>query len=198
MKDWTGNGKSIYVCNGASNHTDSERQRDDYYATEPKAIHKLCKVEKFTNTVFEPAAGGGHMVDALEANGYEVVASDIVNRGRNYAVFDFLIEIQQSDYDIITNPPYKYAKEFVEHALDIVGDGRKVAMLLKLTFLEGKARREFFQQNPPKRIWVFSERILCAKNGDFEGLKESGGSAVAYAWFVWEKGYKGEPTVGWI
>lgn len=138
------------------------------------------------------------MVDALEENGYKVVACDKVPRGRNYAVFDFLIEIGQSDHDIITNPPYKYAKEFVEHALDIISEGRKVAMFLKLTFLEGKARREFFKKNPPKRIWVFSERVMCAKNGDFEKLKESGGSAVAYAWFVWEKGYNGKTELSWI
>lgn len=34
MKDWVGNNKSIFVCNGASNHSNSERQSDDYYATE--------------------------------------------------------------------------------------------------------------------------------------------------------------------
>lgn len=71
-------------------------------------------------------------------------------------------------------------------------------MFLKLTFLEGKARREFFKKNPPVRVWVFSERILCAKKGDFDGLKESGGSAVAYAWFIWEKGYKGKTVVDWL
>ena len=103
-----------------------------------------------------------------------------------------------SAVDIITNPPYKFAKEFVEHALDIVDDGRKVAMFLKLTFLESKSRRALFERYPPKRIWVFSERVQCAKNGDFETYKQGVGTAVAYAWYIWEKGYKGETTVGWI
>lgn len=40
-KDWIGNAKSAFVCNGASNHSESERQVDDYYATEPKAIDIL-------------------------------------------------------------------------------------------------------------------------------------------------------------
>lgn len=57
MKDWIGNGKSVFVCNGASNHSDSERQCDDFYATDPKAIHKLCAVEKFTPMVWECACG---------------------------------------------------------------------------------------------------------------------------------------------
>ena len=197
MKDWKGSRNSIFKAISASTNT-SERQCDDYYATEPKAIHKLCKVEKFSPTVWECACGGGHLVKALEENGYEVIATDIVNRGcPNSGKMDFFV-LQECKCDIITNPPYKFAKEFVEHALNIVDDRRKVAMFLKLTFLEGKARQKFFQENPPKKVWVFSERILCAKNGDFDSLKESGGSAVAYAWFVWEKGYKGDTTVGWI
>jgi len=29
-------------------------------------------------------------------------------------------------------------------------------------------------------------------------MKAGGGSAVAYAWFIWEKGYKGDTIVKWI
>lgn len=198
MKDWTGNGRSIFVCNGASNHSNGERQSDDYYATEPKAIHKLCTVEKFSPIVWECACGGGHLVKALEENGYDVIASDIVDRGCPKTLILDFFDRDAWSADIITNPPYKYAKEFVEHALNIVDNGCKVAMFLKLTFLESKSRKKLFEKYPPKRIWVFSERIQCAKNGDFELYKQSGMTAVAYAWFVWEKGYKGETTVGWI
>lgn len=45
-----------------------------------------------------------------------------------------------------------------------------------------------------KRVLTDS-RMKCAKNGKFE---ETGSSAAAYAWFVWEKGYKGDPTIKWI
>lgn len=102
------------------------------------------------------------------------------------------------DGDIITNPPYKYAKEFVEKALNTIPTGNKVAMLLKLLFLEGKARKELFRKYPPKHVYVFSGRIMCAKNGEFEKMKAGGGSAIAYAWFIWEKGYDGKPTLDWI
>lgn len=67
-------------------------------------------------------------------------------------------------------------------------------MFLKLTFLEGQARYEhIFKEHPPRRVYVFVRRILCGKNGEFPDA-----SAVAYAWFVWEKGYKGEPSIGWL
>ena len=71
-------------------------------------------------------------------------------------------------------------------------------MFLKLQFLEGKARRALFEKYPPKCVYVASGRLLCAKNGDFEKMKSGGGSAVAYAWFVWQKGYTGETVIRWI
>ena len=104
-------------------------------------------------------------------------------------------EVDEFCGDIITNPPYKVALDFVKHSLDIIPEGNKVAMFLKLQFLEGKARKEFYKENPPKKIYVASGRLNCAKNGKFEEFKSS---AVAYAWFVWEKGYRGNPEIDWI
>ena len=68
-------------------------------------------------------------------------------------------------------------------------------MFLKLTFLEGQKRKDFFLHNPPKTIYVSSSRLMCAMNGEFEKCSSR---AVAYAWFVWEKGFKGDPVIKWI
>ena len=73
-----------------------------------------------------------------------------------------------------------------------------IVMFLKLQFLEGKARRALFDTYPPKCVYVASGRIQCAKNGDFERMKAGGGSAIAFAWFVWQKGYTGDTVVKWI
>ena len=200
-KDWTGNTKAIYSTLAASNHSDTERAAGDYYATEPKATRLLLENENFYKYVWEPAAGGGHMVDVLKEYGYNVKASDIVDRGcPGVEIMDFL-KVTKADIDrdfsrdIITNPPYKYAREFVEHALELSMDGAKIAMFLKLQFLEGQARRELFKQHPPKTVYVSSGRLKCAPNGDFDKVQSS---AVAYAWFVWEKGYTGRPKIKWI
>lgn len=111
---------------------------------------------------------------------------------------DFLSSDEVFDGDIVTNPPYKYAKEFVEHAIQCVPNGHRVAMFLKIQFLEGKSRRELFDRYPPKLIYVATGRINCCKNGDFSKEQRSNNSAQAYAWFIWEKGYTGEPTVRWF
>lgn len=203
-KDWIGNQNSIYTTLGASNHTDKDRETNDYYATEPKALELLLKLEEFSPYVWECACGEGHLSEVLKSHGYKVKSSDIIDRGYPCTeVIDFL-KVSKDDTkkdfsrDIITNPPYKYAKEFVEHALDISMDGTKIAMFLKVQFLEGKARRALFDKHPPKVVYVASSRLLCAKNGDFEAMKAGGGSAVAYAWFIWEKGYKGDTIMRWF
>ena len=159
-KDWTGDKNSIFKTLGASNHTEKEREINDYYATEPKALELLLELETFSNRVWEPACGQGHLSEVLKNSGYNAASSDLVYRGYGYGNVDFLKVSKPFDGDIITNPPYKYAKEFVEHALDIVTDGHKVAMFLKVQFLEGKARRELFEKHPPKVIYVASSRLL--------------------------------------
>lgn len=206
MKDWTGNSNSIYKTLGASNHTDKEREERDFYATSPVAIDKLLMVETPSHNVWECATGNGDLAQRLKDKGFNVLCSDIIKRDYKLDfTADFLeltkedINSRFSDFDILTNPPYSNAKEFVLHSLDLVPDGHKVYMFLKLTFLEGKARyKELFSKYPPKKIYVFSERVMCAKNGEFEKMKEGGGSAVAYGWFVWEKNWNGKPTVEWI
>ncbi|MDE7440050.1 MAG: NAD(P)-dependent oxidoreductase [Clostridia bacterium] len=204
MKDWTGNKTSIYKSIGASNHSEVEREENDFYATDPLAIDKLLKVEWLNDRVWECACGTGHLSRRLTENGITVVSTDIVDRG--YHDFSYILDFLKaekspfdSNFDIVTNPPYKYAKEFVLKALKLLPIRCKCCMFLKLTFLEGKARfNEIFKDFPPKRVYVFSERIQCAKNGDFERMKASGGSAVAYAWFVWRKGNKGKTKIEWI
>ena len=197
-KDWTGNKSSIYKTLGASNHTDKIRETNDYYATEPAAAEWLCKLENLSETIWECAAGEGHLSEVFIAKGHTVLSTDLIDRGYGTGGVDFLKCNNIFDGDIITNPPYKYAKEFVYKALELVPDGRKVCMFLKLQFMEGKARKLLFEKYPPKTIYVSSSRLLCAKNADFNGMRAGGGSAVAYAWYVWEKGFNGDTIVKWF
>ena len=196
-KDWTGNSNSIYKTLGASNHTDKERENNDYYATEPKATELLLSLEKFSPNIWECACGGGHMAKVLKENGYEVKATDLIYRGYGEGNIDFLKCKAPFAGDIITNPPYKYATEFIYKALELIPTGNKIAMFLNIQFLEGKKRKKLFEKYPPKTIYVSSSRLLCAKNALFEEMIAGGGSAVAYAWYIWEKGYNGDTIIKW-
>jgi hypothetical protein len=187
--------ESIFRNLGASNHSVGERESEDYYATEPLAARLLLKVMPELNNIWECACGEGHLAQIFDNVGKLAKATDLINRGYG-DVEDFLFN--NEDYhngDIVTNPPYKYAQQFVEHALTKVDEGRFVCMFLKVLFLEGKARKELFKKFPPKVIFVSSSRINCAKNGDFKAYTSS---AIAYAWFIWQKSYTGATVIEWI
>lgn len=185
------NKNAIFTTLGASNHVKEEREKNDFYATDPIAAEYLCDLIDINNNILEPCCGKGHLSKVFIRRGFNVTQSDLIDRMGNDTE-DFLKRSKPFNGDIITNPPYKYAKEFVEHALKLIPEGNKVCMFLKLTFLESKKRRELFEISPCKTIYVSSSRIKCAKNGDFSSVKSS---AACYAWFIWEKGYKGEMTI---
>lgn len=193
--DWTGNSKSVHSTLGASSHSKEERQQEDYYATDPKAVEMLLELENFQHSILEPACGEGHISKVLTEHGHKVVSSDLVNRGFGIGNIDFLnCLLEEWIGDIITNPPYSLAKEFVEKSMEVISDGSKVAMFLKLQFLEGQARKELFKKYPPRTVYVSSARLKCLKNGEDDGSS----SAVAYCWFIWVKGFKGKTTIEWF
>lgn len=138
-----------------------------------------------------------HIANVLEENGYDVYCSDIIERVQGVDIKDFMECSEKFDGDIITNPPYNMGEDFVRKAMELISDGHKVVMFLKLTFLETRKRRELFKIYPPKVIYVASNRLGCAKDGDFKG-KDNVASAVAYCWFIWEKGFQGDTIIKWF
>lgn len=194
-KDWNGNKKTTFTTLGASNHSDKDRETNDYYATDPIALELLLKLEQFNN-VWECACGEGHLSKVLIKNNIHLKSSDLIDRGFGESGIDFIsIDNQFWNGDIITNPPFRYAQEFAEKALQIIRDGDKLALFLRIQFLESIDRKHFFKSHPPKTIYVSSKRIKCAINGKFNP-KES--SAACYIWVVWEKGYSGETILKWF
>lgn len=206
-KDWTGNSRSYASTLGARNFALEEREKNDYYATDPNSLRVFLKRLKEDNitlnkNILECSCGEGHLSEVLLESEYNVTNIDIVDRGynKNFTQADFLKIDTPFDGDILTNPPYKYAKEFVEHSMELLQDGSYCIMFLKLQFLEGKARKKLFEKYPPKYVYVFSERQRCAMNGDFGKYGNAGNThgAVAYCWFVWQKGFSGGGTIRWI
>jgi hypothetical protein len=104
------------------------------------------------------------------------------------------------DFSILTNPPYKFVTEFVLNSLDILPEGGYACFFLKTTAVESRGRFEKIYKNyPPHYIFQCIDRIICAKNGEFDDARKNlGAGAQAYAWFIWEKGYKGQTILDWI
>lgn len=176
-------------------HSNSEREKDDYYSTDPEALAKLLEVEEFNPEVWECACGEGALSEVLIKFGYSVKSTDLIDRGYGIPKLDFLKYKGTWRGDIITNPPYKYATKFVQKSLEVISEGNKIAMFLRIQFLESLERYSgIYENNPPCKIYVATKRLSCYKRG-VVGVKAD---AVCYAWFIWEKGYKGDPSIAWF
>lgn len=168
------------------------RPEEDFYPTPPNATEALLSVEKFSGDIWEPACGDGAICKVLEAHGHTVIATDLIDRGWGKGGQDFFAS-DLSAANIITNPPYKFGEDFVRHALTKTTG--KVAMLMKLAFLEGAKRKQMYESTPIKSVHVFSKRLTMYRNGEKSGYSSG---MIPFCWIVWEHGYTGQPTISWL
>ena len=174
------------------------RQKNNYYATHPSVTQDLLREETFSELILEPFCGDGIMAEVIKNNGYEVEAYDIIDRGYGKVGDFFSVAYPVKRYDIITNPPYDdNLVEIVKRCLFLCKN--KVAILLPVHYLSGKERHsELYSKYPPSRVYVYSERIIIAKNGDFNKFSDGGVNRTIYAWCIWERGYQGSTELKWI
>jgi hypothetical protein len=98
---------------------------------------------------------------------------------------------------ILTNPPYSLATEFIEHALEILPDGGVYIALMNITYLAGQKRYDrVYSKGVLREVYIFRKRVECWRDNDIE--KYGGKSMVDYAWYIFQKGYKGNPTLYWL
>lgn len=184
---------NVYATLGASSHSSSERHPEDLYCTHPDAVRALMQIEQLPHVIWEPCDGLGHISGTLAQYGYNVRRSDLYTRGRDIEELDFLgYDGEPWNGAIVTNPPYSHATEFVRKAVETVIDGQKVCMWLRILYLESMERKRLFAEYPPVRVWISSRRIPCGKEGKF------GASAQGFAWYVWQKGYRGATELKWF
>lgn len=163
------------------------RSPEDFYITPDAAVDELLKREKFMGRGWEPACGDGAISKFFPG----IKSSDI---RRDKSIFgekgvDFLKTHHSVDF-IITNPPFRLALPFMRHAMRCAR--KKVAMLGRIQLLESRKRYHFFKRYPPVRIYVFSSRITC------NPFSTKRCRIMCFAWFVWEVGYTGKPSLDWI
>lgn len=168
--------------------------KNDEYFTPEYAIYPIIKYLKPNSIIWCPFdKEESKFVEVFRKESFKVIHGHI-ETGQDF----FKVNVPECDY-IISNPPYSLAKEFVEKGIEILSDDGKMAMFLKIQFLEGEKRIEMFKKYPPRYIYVFSKRMATWNNG--ERLDPNGkkwATTMCHAWFIWEKGFKGEPVVRWL
>jgi hypothetical protein len=130
---------------------------------------------------------------ALRDHGHTVYATDLVpydSPDQDESGWDFLLEQQLpiGVEAIITNPPFKLAGEFVEHAIRLCP---RVFMLLRLAFLESERRTPILDSGNLARVYVFKSRLPMMHRAGWQGPRAS--SSKAFAWFCWDSRHVG-PT----
>jgi hypothetical protein len=170
---------------------------DDLYETPAVAVEAMLRAERLPTwlRIWEPACGRGNIVKVLRARGNEVLATDLIDYGskhRNtFYGHDFLTKGSQDKIEaIITNPPFKLAEAFVRHAIDICP---RVITLLRLPFYESVKRTDILEDSGLARIHVFRNRLPMMHRDGWTGPKAT--SAMAFAWYVWDRAHKGPTTI---
>ena len=179
-----------HVTGQSGSHPHTDRNLD-FYETPSVATDALLRVEWLPRPpafIWEPAAGNGAIAKVLEANGYRVVKSDIVQRDYELdCVSDFLTMPAQFNVEaIVSNPPYRLAHQFVIKALRLVPE---VHFLLRLTFLESMRRSDILDTGNLRAVRVFKNRLPFMHRDGWAGPRAT--SSIAFAWFSFSRDHNG-------
>lgn len=188
--------KRAFSSGQSGQHSYADRALDSY-PTPPTAVHSLLaadsKLDPSKVCIWEPCAGTGNVALALRDHGFPVIASDIVARGFNlHFIGDFLEQTKAPAgcNVVLTNPPFKEAQQFAEHAIGLVPD---VYLLLRLAFLESIRRTRLLEHSGLRAVHVFRRRLPRMHREGWNGRRTS--SSIAFAWFCWSRDYRGPAIV---
>jgi hypothetical protein len=163
----------------------------DLYETPPIAVEALLALPHW---IWEPCAGRGAVANVLRDRGHAVVCSDLVRYDGfpMHLVGDFLMQTKApvGCTTILTNPPFGHADRFARHALKLAP---KVYLLLRLAFLESQRRSDLLEHSGLCAVQVFKSRLPMMHRDGWKGPRAS--SAIAFAWFVWDRAHRGPALV---
>lgn len=170
-----------------------DRKAADFYATPEEGTQALINALglKPGTVVREPACGDGKLARVLELAGIKVIASDLFQRGYGVPFVDFLTADKMVDPEIgeatwtITNPPFKYAEEFIRKSLSQTPN---VAMLLKSNYWHAARCLPLFETHRPTIEYRLCWRLPFLKN------ERGDNPLMDVSWVVWQAARGGQST----
>lgn len=186
----------VRLLDGSYTHAEHlERQQDDFYPTPPEPIRALLHAEhdrlRDFDTIWEASAGDGAIVRELQALGFDVIASDIVDRGCGAEIRDFYEYTAAPAKASVQNPPFSECgwgngkARWLKHALDVL-DLEYMALLMNWGWPGAGGLGPFYAEHPPARVYLMRWKI------DFTG---QGAPPMLNGWFVWDKQHQGETVL---
>lgn len=125
-------------------------------------------------TVWEPACGDGAISRVLAGRRFGVINTDLIDRGYGVGGVDFLALQSRKARQIVTNPPFKHAEQFIRDGFKL--GVRYQAHLLKAQFWNAASRLPLFQSHRPAAVLPLTWRL------DFTG---GGAPTMDCCWVVW-------------
>lgn len=197
-------------------HSTTERAKDDFYQSSPEIANALFECVKAgikrnelyaegleETVIIDSSVGTGTLLELFRYKCWSLIGYDIADRGYKFvSVQDWLTvkEIpnpRNKPKVIVQNPPFKLALEFVQHSLELLNNGELLFSLHRIQFLEGLERFKSLYKNKykrPKYVFIFTKRVSCIT----PDIENKGQNAVCFAWFMWQKGYRGSTQIKWI
>lgn len=121
------------------------RPNDSYPTPSSIAIELVYRWTLPTMTVWEPCAGEGHLSEVLKKRVNKVISTDITRHEDFFEYTSPLAEI------VVTNPPFKPIRSFIDHAFDI--GVKKMALVCPERLWACRKGRDQFLRHRPSR-WV--------------------------------------------
>jgi type I restriction-modification system DNA methylase subunit len=131
-----------------ANKSAVDRSKTDFYRTPPEVTIALMQHLKIPagSTIWEPACGEGHIAEVLKELGYNVIATDLYDRGYGISGINFIgSEIYdfafRCDY-IITNPPFSEPKGIATRFIrQCISFHKPFALMFKSQFWHAEERK---------------------------------------------------------
>lgn len=201
-------------------HSATERAKDDFYQSSPEIANTLFECVKagikgnkvyaagLENTVvIDSSVGTGVLLKPFKKVCWYCIGYDIADRGYEKVRMQDWLTVQPVDETneiwfyrypkiVVQNPPFKLALEFVQHGLELLNKGELLFSLHRIQFLETRERfaKLYGNKQKPKCVFVFANRVTCVA----PGIPNKGQGAMCYAWFMWQKGFRGNTQIKWI
>jgi hypothetical protein len=174
-----------------------EKDARGHYVEPAWCSRRLFEVEKFADPIHDPACGWGTILREAIAFGYKTFGGDIIDRKRRFNFpfhkGDFLKSALRIRGSVVCNPPFDHVQEFCERALDYGAD--KVAMICLVRRLNAA---HWLMQLPLRRVWLLTPRPSMPPGAWIAAGNKPAGGKQDFCWLVFERGYTGEPAIGWL
>lgn len=182
------------------------RKGQDFYATPTWVTAALLRHIRFRGPIWEPCCGTGAMSEVLTEHGYEVVSTDVADRGFGTPGIDFLAcrTVPGGCRSIVTNPPYgdtglhagqerssTAMLNFIRHALMLAASVEgQLALLVRLQWIAGRRAAALMSAAPFAAVIVLTDRIQWFDMGERTNRAQH-----HHAWVVFDPARPPQPPV---